>query len=328
MSPASNQERPRRRASSLAERHSGDKSHGPLETATHKHRARDGEGAGDALPRRTSSLRERYPGDMSHRPLAVLTREHRAADRAPRLRTHRHPPPSDAIDSLDSTGPVPGATYHHGGPFDATLKAYNANSRYAPVDAVRDTNMEALKATPAEFVQDSLVKHVPLQGTAVVPPGFRDWNGRLMEYEEGADLMREADAEGGPYKRWEHVHYRDDDLKGKGEPAFSIDKDRRERRKQEAAANPSSPGGTVCNELQPNVASLDVPGSRSSRFKEGHGAHVRQRSASNGDQPLKEPVAGSSGLQRSNTAGKSIAQSLKRRFGSLRGKKESVEAGC
>ena len=142
---------------------------------------------------------------MSHRPLAVLTRELRAADRAPHLHNHRRQQPSDTIDSLDITGPAQSAPYHHEGPFDATMKARNVNNKYAPADAVRDTNMEALKATPAEYVQDSLVKHVPLQGTAVVPPGMRDMSGRRMEYEEGADLMREADAEGGPYKRWEHV---------------------------------------------------------------------------------------------------------------------------
>lgn len=262
---------------------------------------------------------------MSHRPLAVLTREHRAADRGPHVRAHRRQQPSDPIDSLDSTGPVPGATYHHGGPFDATMKAYNANSRYAPVDAVRDTNMEALKATPAEFVQDSLVKRVPLQGTAVVPPGMRDWSGRRMEYEEGADLMREPDAEGGPYKRWEHVRYRDDDLKGKGEPAFSIDQDLKERAKQKAAAAEStSHGGTVYYELQPTVAAPD--GSGGSKFKEGR-ANVRQRSVSHGDQWFNEQMAGSSGLQRSNTTGKSIAQSLKRRFGSLRRRRGPEEAG-
>jgi hypothetical protein len=142
---------------------------------------------------------------MSHRPLAILTRQHRAADRAPHLHNHRRQQPSDTIDSLDSTGPVPGVTYHHDGPFDATLKERNLNKKYAPIDAVRDTNAEALKATPREFVQDSLVKHVPLQGTAVVPPGMQDFGGRTMEYEEGADLMREEDAAGGAYKRWDHV---------------------------------------------------------------------------------------------------------------------------
>jgi hypothetical protein len=77
------------------------------------------------------------------------------------------------------------------------------NPMYSPVAAVKHSNMEALKATPREFVQDSLEKHVPLQGTAMVPPGERYFGGRIMRYEEGADVMREADAPGGAYGRWE-----------------------------------------------------------------------------------------------------------------------------
>lgn len=194
--------RSHRRAGSLTKPYPGDGPDRPRETLTQERRAKDGE---DALPRRAGSLRERYPGDMSHRPLDILKREHRAADRVPHLHRHRRQQPSDTIDSLDLTGPVPGVPYHHGGPFDPTMKAWNRNKKYSPVEAVSDTNMEALKATPIEFVQDSLVKHVPLQGTAVVPPGMPAIGGRTMEYEEGADLMREDDAPGGPYKRWEHV---------------------------------------------------------------------------------------------------------------------------
>lgn len=198
----------RRRATSLAARYPDDRSHTPSGVLPNEQRARDGGGGGgggqESRPRRASSLRERYPGDMSHRPLAILTREYRAADRAPHLHNPHRQQPHDTIDALDITGPVPGV-YHHGGPFDAAMKARNLNKKYAPVEAVRSTNMEALKATPSEFVQDSLVKHVPLQGTAVIPPGMKDFSGRTMQYEEGADLMREEDADGGPYKRWDHI---------------------------------------------------------------------------------------------------------------------------
>lgn len=103
------------------------------------------------------------------------------------------------IDSLDkSMGPA----YHHEGPYDATLISRNANLKNPPVEAVRESNMEALKATPRENIRDALDKHVPLQGTAIIPPGMIGYDGKPMEYEEGADLMREADAPGGAYKRW------------------------------------------------------------------------------------------------------------------------------
>ncbi|KAK3310248.1 uncharacterized protein B0T15DRAFT_517910 [Chaetomium strumarium] len=338
MAATSDRDRPRRRAGSLAERYPGDMSHRPLEMLTQEHMARE-RGDADTPPRRASSLRERYPGDMSHRPLAILTREHRAADRAPHLHNRRRQQPSDTIDSLDSTGPVPGVTYHHDGPFDATLKERNLNKKYAPIDAVRDTNAEALKATPREFVQDSLVKHVPLQGTAVVPPGMQDFGGRTMEYEEGADLMREEDAPGGAYKRWDHVRYRDGDLKGKGEPGWSVDQARRDERargKQHAASS-SSRGGTIhYYEMQPSstfpsTSSHGRRGGGGGEYKE-EGTRVRQRSVSNGAQLQPEAdddgIAGSSGLQRSNTTGKKLAQGLKRRFGSLRKKRLSDEAGA
>jgi hypothetical protein len=112
----------------------------------------------------------------------------------------KHIPGADIIDSLDSS--VLGGAYHHGGPYDATLLARNTSSEISPVAAVRETNEEALRATPKEHIRDALDKHVPLQGTAIIPPGGHDMSGKKMEYEEGADLMREESAGGGAYKRW------------------------------------------------------------------------------------------------------------------------------
>ncbi len=139
---------------------------------------------------------------MSHRPLDQLRKETKAANRAPHLRK-KHIPGADSIDKLDKS--MIGGLYHHEGPYDATLISRNANVKYAPVDAVKSTNEEAIRATPKEYIKDSLTKHVPLQGTSVIPPGFEDFSGRRMDYEEGADLMREPDAAGGAYKRWDHV---------------------------------------------------------------------------------------------------------------------------
>jgi hypothetical protein len=139
---------------------------------------------------------------MSHRPLDQLRKEAKAANRAPHLKK-RHLPGADSIDVLDRS--FLGGAYHHEGPYDATLLARNTSYQSSPVEAVRGTNNEALKATPRENIRDALEKHVPLQGTAIIPPGQAGLDGRTMQYEEGADLMREPDAPGGAYKRWEHV---------------------------------------------------------------------------------------------------------------------------
>lgn len=139
---------------------------------------------------------------MSHRPLDQLRKETKAANRSPHLRK-KHIPGADSIDALDKS--MIGGLYHHEGPYDATLISRNTNAKSSPVEAVRSTNEEAIRATPREYIKDSLEKHVPLQGTAIIPPGMISWDGRIMQYEEGADLMREEDAPGGAYKRWDHV---------------------------------------------------------------------------------------------------------------------------
>lgn len=123
----------------------------------------------------------------------------KAPSRSSRHRRYRSIPP-DPIDVLDNTSPA--GVYHHGGPYDATLLSRNLNPKYSPLAAVRDSNMAALEATPREFVDDALTKHVPLQGTSSVPPGQRDLGGAVMRYEDGADMMREEGSHGGAYKRW------------------------------------------------------------------------------------------------------------------------------
>ncbi len=139
---------------------------------------------------------------MSHRPLDQLRKEAKAANRSPHLKK-THLPGTDTIDVLDRS--VWGVAYHHEGPYDATLRARNASVESSPVAAVRETNAEALRATAPEYIKDSLTRHMPLQGTAIIPPGMAGLDGRVMRYEEGADLMREADAPGGAYKRWDGI---------------------------------------------------------------------------------------------------------------------------
>lgn len=174
-----------------------------------------GSPTGSAGRRRATSLSSRYPGDQTHRPLQMLTRETKAAYRSPHLRD-RHIPPPDAIDVLDNVM----GSYHHEGPFDAALWARNISPQTSPLEAVRSTNEEALRATPPEKIQDSLERHRPLDGVAIIPPGMKDLAGNEMRYEEGPNLMIE---DGGDYKRWPGVDYHPNDIKGKGEPSYSIE---------------------------------------------------------------------------------------------------------
>lgn len=231
------------------------------------------------------------------------------------------------------------------------MASRNRKKRYSPLDAVKDSNEEAIKATPREYIQDSLTKHVPLQGTAVVPPGMRDLSGRRMEYEEGADLMREADAPGGAYKRYEgvvsaaekHPHsgvmpradqldqrYRDGDLKGKGEPSYTIEHERKEQKARlRRRAGSLSEGGSQVYEMQPRTNGSP---------RKDHGAHVRQRSVSNEAEEAGpaspfmrrhesyDAYATNTDLRRRNTTGNKFAEGLKRRFGSLRRKKNPEDS--
>lgn len=146
---------------------------------------------------RGKSLTERYPGDETHKPLDMLRKHSKRANRTPHLR-QKNQIGADKIDVLDVTGGM----YHHEGPYDATYAARNKNFQYSPLEAVSATNEEALKATPREKIQDSIDKHVPLDGVAYVPPGVEDRDGNVYNYEEGDNMMI---AQGGNYKRWPGV---------------------------------------------------------------------------------------------------------------------------
>ncbi|KAH6884551.1 hypothetical protein B0T10DRAFT_409859 [Thelonectria olida] len=235
---------------------------------------------------RRRSINQRHPGDMTHRPLEILRKEARAADRAPHLR-RKNMPHTDTIDALDTIG----GTYHHGGPFDAALVSRNRNKAYSPVAAVHDSNMEAIRATPREYLEDSLRKHMPLQGTALIPNGAEDFHGNVMDYEEGADLMREPDAAGGAYKRWDGIEYHPDDLKGKG-PNFEKERDMKEK-KRRAKGLPAEYELQSRPPLSTRHRSYEAPGTPSV----------------------------DAGLGRSHSTSKRFGDGLRRRFGSMRRKK-------
>jgi hypothetical protein len=273
-------------------------------------------------PRRERSLSERYPGDMSHRPLDIIKRQTRAADRAPHLRSPHRQQPRDTIDTLDHAGPL----YHHAGPFDPVLAARNTDPKTSPVEAVKASNAEALRATPAEHLADSLTKHVPLQGTATVPPGLPDLAGRTMRYDEGADLMREPDAPGGAYKRWDHVTYLDEDLKGKGEPSYTYERDLAKRKAVPRSSRGDEEMGVEM--MQPRSTGTGFAFGGSGKDS-GAAAQVRHRSVKplpsppveeEGGDPFADPYGPAGGATSSAVPRRGIVGSIKRKIGSLRRK--------
>jgi hypothetical protein len=94
----------------------------------------------------------------------------------------------DIIDELDD---VTSYSYHHEGPYDAVCPERNRVSHNSPLEAVRESNEEALRATPRDKIIDSLHSHRPLDGTAFFPPGTTDRDGQTYEYEEGSNMMNE-----------------------------------------------------------------------------------------------------------------------------------------
>ncbi|KAL3422161.1 hypothetical protein PVAG01_06317 [Phlyctema vagabunda] len=264
--------------------------------------------------RRGSSLTERYTGDMSHRPLDQIRKDTKKANRSPHLKK-QHIPGADVIDTLDSS--MFGGVYHHEGPYDATLISRNLNPKISPVAATEHTNAEAIRATPRENIRDALEKHIPLQGTSTIPSGAEGHDGKVMRYEEGADLMREEDASGGAYKRWPGVQYHPDDLKGKGEPSFTIERALKEQKRHDHRRVLSD--GNSAYEMQ-------APRSRSS----GGGARGHSGSVS-GDYLSPEHAANrvsgndmsyaeyEGDMQRRQSTGGKLG-GLKKRLGSLRRK--------
>lgn len=171
--------------------------------------------------RRGSSLGERYSTDPSLLPLEQFKREPKSAHRAPHLRKSNLVGP-DTIDSLSTVGVGP---YHHDGPFDAALLARNTSDQTSPLNALNHSTRETLKATPEEKIMDSVRGHRPLDGTAAYMPGEADRNGHIYDYEEDDNMMiTGGNPEGGAYKRWPGVHYHLGDIKGKGEPSYSLEK--------------------------------------------------------------------------------------------------------
>lgn len=246
--------------------------------------------------RRGSSLTERFPGDMSHRPLDQLSREKAIADKS-RHATKKHHIQPDTIDNLDTVG---AGAYHHSGPYDATLLARN-NTKDSPLAALKDSNEETLKATPRENIIDSVRGHRPLDGVAAYPPGSVDrLTGQVYDYEQGENMMVDNNPEGGAYKRYPGLQYHPDDIKGKGEPSYSIEKALKEHRISDEGSHRKDMVGGIEMTSQPR---------RSESGRIGI-------------------TADGSGIGRSASFGKRLSGSgagLKKRIGSLRRKVQHDE---
>lgn len=133
-----------------------------------------------------------WSGSPEHQPVYP---RHQRESSAPRRRRSQqrysrnsHLVNPDIIDELDD---VTSYSYHHEGPYDAVCPERNRVSHHSPLEAVRESNEEALRATPRDKIIDCLHSHRPLDGTAYFPPGTTDRDGQTYEYEEGSNMMDE-----------------------------------------------------------------------------------------------------------------------------------------
>lgn len=127
---------------------------------------------------------EHYPVEPRHK------RDHSASQRR---RTHHYSRNSQLVnpDIIDALDDVTAYSYHHEGPYDAVRPERNRDSKHSPLDAVKESNEEALRATPRHKIIDSINSHRPLDGTAFYPPGVTDREGHTYNYEEGSNLMND-----------------------------------------------------------------------------------------------------------------------------------------
>ena len=205
---------------------------------------------------------------------------------------------------------VAGSAYHHSGPYDATLFARN-NSSSGPLGALVDSNAETLRATPHEKIVDSVRGHRPLDGVAAYAPGETDPNGHTYAYRQ-TNMMLDADAPGGAYKRWPGVQYHPDDIKGKGEPSYTIEMQLKEHGPVDEKTRSGSEGGIEMKTHNRNLSSGHSRNfSSGSTGSAGGGGAL----ASTGMFDESRENANGGGVPRRSG---SMSQGLKKRWGSVR----------
>ncbi|KAJ5475288.1 hypothetical protein N7539_008354 [Penicillium diatomitis] len=143
---------------------------------------------------------KRSPGRESQRD---GSRRDNSSGRRPRRLQYVQP---DIIDRLDDAS---FGAYHHEGPFDAASPQRNRVSKNSPIEAVKDSIEETLRATPRDKIIDTIESHRPLDGVAYFPPGTTDREGQTYQYEEGSNMMDEY----GLFMRTPGKKFTDEDFK-------------------------------------------------------------------------------------------------------------------
>jgi hypothetical protein len=138
-------------------------------------------------------------------------------------------------------------------------------------------------------------KHRPLDGVAAFASGDMDRNGNTYNYVEGENMMTDGNPAGGAYKQWPGVQYHPDDIKGKGEPSFSIEKALKDAK---ITDNDQKANGVEGIEMKTH--SRNVSGT------------------SNGLVDRSMWDDGESGMKRTSSVSKRLSGGLKKRFGSIK----------
>ncbi|KAK6505420.1 hypothetical protein TWF481_007323 [Arthrobotrys musiformis] len=235
----------------------------PLSPTNPFRRAGEGSSPGQGPPR--PQTRTPQPRGTMHRSDGprVPLRPHSRLEVKPRPGTQRAPA-ADTIDSLDTSFGI--FTFHHEGPYDATLSHRNRNPLKSPVHATRYGNAMALRATAPEDIQNSLQFGRPLEGVAAFPPGTRVTGG-VLEYEE-YDVNRKD----GNFRRYPGERYRDEDLKGKGIVGYDGDlaaKKEKEAKHRRGKSLDTATGnsGDILTSLDPVTSSVRRNGSTAGRLE-------------------------------------------------------------
>ncbi|KAF3938485.1 hypothetical protein ABW19_dt0205048 [Dactylella cylindrospora] len=234
---------------------------------------RRGEGSSPLRNSPPSRPQSRTPQPHRNMPRGEGPRpQYRPRPRGPQV---QRTPAADTIDHLDTSFGL--FTFHHEGPYDATLSHRNRLPHKSPVEATRYGNEMALQATAPEDIENSLQFGRPLEGVAAFPPGTKTSQGGVLEYEE-YDVNRQD----GNFRRYPGLRYRDEDLKGKGIEGY--DGDLKAKREKEAkhrrgksldvSTYTSKPGDTTTTAAEQNT-SLRRNGSTAGRL-EGAAAKIKR----------------------------------------------------